>query len=139
MVKIINHINIDGLLQDVRRSNGKTVEVGFFDAKNATKAAYNEYGTDKIPSRPFMRTAIKKNSKSWGDKCGKAMKAMIQGMPSEQVAELLAMQMKADFSKSLVSGGWTPNAPATVRAKGSSRPLVDTGEMRADINYRIKK
>lgn len=28
---------------------------------------------------------------------------------------------------------WAPNAPSTIRAKGSDRPGIDTGAMRADI------
>jgi hypothetical protein len=31
-----------------------------------------------------------------------------------------------------------PNAPATIRAKGSSKPLIDTGEMRQSVTYQIR-
>lgn len=33
-------------------------EIGIFDEQNAKKAIWNEYGTDRIPARPFMRPAI---------------------------------------------------------------------------------
>ncbi|OPY54712.1 MAG: hypothetical protein A4E48_00291 [Methanosaeta sp. PtaU1.Bin060] len=38
-----------------------TGEVGIFDEQNAKKALWNEYGTDRIPARPFMRPAIDEN------------------------------------------------------------------------------
>ncbi len=48
----------------------------------------------------------------------------------------------AEFVKSLVvkaidDGMPPPNAPSTVDQKGSNHPLVDTGEMRNSIEYRI--
>ena len=29
--------------------------------------------------------------------------------------------------------GWKPNAPSTIKAKGSDKPLIDTGELRKSI------
>lgn len=34
---------------------------------------------------------------------------------------------------------WPPNADSTVRAKGSDRPLIDTGEMRKAITYVVRE
>lgn len=31
--------------------------------------------------------------------------------------------------------GWAPNAPRTIAAKGSDRPLIDTGELRRAITH----
>ena len=30
---------------------------------------------------------------------------------------------------------WAPNAPSTIRRKGSAQPLIDTGELRKAITY----
>lgn len=139
MVKVINHINVKKMLRDLTRLDGTNVSAGVMDAKNATKAAMNEYGTEKIPQRPFLRTAANRYGKSWGAKSQKAIQAVMQGMPINQATELVGMQMKADISKTLTSGPWTPNSAATIAKKGSSRPLIDTGELRASINYRVEK
>ena len=37
------------------------------------------------------------------------------------------------------NGNFAPNAASTIRKKGSSHPLVDSGTMRASINYVIEK
>ena len=60
-------------------------------------------------------------------------------MPISQVTELVGMQMKSDISSTLTNGPWTPNSPVTIARKGSSRPLIDTGELRASITYRTEK
>lgn len=36
------------------------------------------------------------------------------------------------------NNGWAPNKPATIKAKGSDRPLIDTGEMRKAITYVVR-
>jgi len=48
------------------------------------------------------------------------------------------------FQKDLVqekitNGSFAPNAPSTVMAKGSSKPLIDTGRMRQSVNYVIQQ
>ena len=139
MVKVVNHVNIDKILKDIARLDGTVVSAGVMDSKNATKAAINEYGTSKIPQRPFMRTVVSCHGKSWGEKSAKAVQSVIKGMPISQVTELVGMQLKSDISSTLTNGPWTPNSVVTIAKKGSSRPLIDTGELRASITYRVEK
>ena len=139
MVKVIDHVNINKILKDITSLDGTVVSAGVMDSKNATKAAMNEYGTSKIPQRPFMRTAVSRHGKSWGEKSAKAVQSVIKGMPISQVTELVGMQMKSDISSTLTNGPWTPNAASTIAKKGSSRPLIDTGELRASITYKVEK
>ena len=139
MVKVVNHVNIDKILKDIARLDGTVVSAGVMDSKNATKAAINEYGTSKIPQRPFMRTAVSRHGKSWGEKSAKAVQSVMKGMPISQVTELVGMQMKSDISSTLTNGPWTPNSVVTIAKKGSSRPLIDTGELRASITYKVEK
>ena len=139
MVKVINHVNINKILKDITNLDGTVVSAGVMDSKNATKAAINEYGTSKMPQRPFMRTAVSRHGKSWGEKSAKAVQSVMKGMPISQVTELVGMQMKADISSTLTNGPWTPNSIVTIAKKGSSRPLIDTGELRASITYKVGK
>ena len=139
MVKVVNHVNIDKILKDIARLDGTVVSAGVMDSKNATKAAINEYGTSKIPQRPFMRTAVSRHGKSWGSKSANAVQSVMKGMSISQVTELVGMQMKSDISSTLTNGPWTPNSAVTIAKKGSSRPLIDTGELRASITYKVEK
>jgi hypothetical protein len=36
-------------------------------------------------------------------------------------------------------GTWTPNSPITTKHKGSSKPLIDTGNLRNHISYEIEE
>jgi len=36
-------------------------------------------------------------------------------------------------------GEWPPLKPATIKRKGSSKPLIDTGKLRASITHKIDK
>ena len=35
------------------------------------------------------------------------------------------------------NGNWVPNAPATIRRKGSDRPLIDTGQLVNSVEYEV--
>jgi hypothetical protein len=37
------------------------------------------------------------------------------------------------------TNNWKPNKPATIKRKGSARPLVDTDEMRKSIAYVVRE
>ena len=39
----------------------------------------------------------------------------------------------------LTNGNWKPNAPLTIELKGSSHPLIDTGQMRQSITYVVEE
>lgn len=48
----------------------------------------------------------------------------------------------SEVQKGIVSGapgGWTftPNSPATVEMKGSSKPLIDKGDLLGSVNYEV--
>lgn len=69
--------------------------------------------------------------------------AKLHGHDTEAIARLkragvLAMNAsKAWFTDP--RNNWPPNTPETIRRKGSSRPLIDTGAMRAAVTYVIRE
>lgn len=109
-------------------------------------AILNEYGTSKIPARPFFRTAIE-----FGDS-PKIIEDVINGeirnvirekKTSDQALKSIGLFVKGRIQKSLRSGNWTPNAPSTLKRKrkkkgGAKKPLVDTGSLLRSIDYEIK-
>ena len=45
----------------------------------------------------------------------------------------------ADLVKEAITDGeWQPNAPETVRRKGSDKPLIDTGAMRQAATWQVR-
>ena len=110
----------------------------------APYAIYNEFGTKNIPARPFMRTVAKSEPKKWIGE----MVRHIRGKATDpaiwkQALGVAGESMKADIKDSIQNGAWTPNAPATVRAKARKgkvepdHPLMDTGEMFAAVSFEV--
>ncbi len=50
-----------------------------------------------------------------------------------------ALEQIQEAFKSEGFGEWTENSPATIKAKGSSSPLIDTGRLRKAITYKVEE
>jgi len=115
--------------------------VGIVEGEIATYAAANEFGTDTIPSRPFMRTTIDTNAKKYAGLLGRGARAGITGGIQATMAHLTALGLvvRSDMIRTIV--GWTtpPNAPSTMAQKrGVDNPLVDTGDMQRAITFEVR-
>jgi hypothetical protein len=108
-------------------------------------ATWNEFGVPgpckngkqwKNPPRPFFRSAIDGNREAL-----KNFKEKVYGLfllrrlsPAMALDEV-GLWMQAKIRQSILKGGWTPNAPSTKKRKGSSKPLVDTGQMVNSVTF----
>ena len=102
-------------------------------------AMWNELGTSTSPSRPFLRMSVDENESKIRAMGGKNLKTLTSGGTAETI-----LKQTGAFGASLVqekigSGSFEPNAPSTIRKKGSDHPLIDTGRMRQSVKYVIKK
>ena len=104
-------------------------------------AVYNEYGTRNIPPRPFLRIATDEHGGEWQDLAEKCVGKIIEGALDENRAlHLIGLQAQKDVQATIKdSSNFTPNAPATIARKGSSKPLIDTGRLRQSIRYRVEE
>jgi hypothetical protein len=55
-----------------------------------------------------------------------------------QLLNQIGILAQGDVQDSIVSGNWVRNAPSTIKQKGSSRPLIDTGAMRQAVTWAIE-
>lgn len=112
----------------------------------ATYAAHNEFGTSKIPSRPFLRKTFEQNESKWADGLSK----MLMNRTPSEALQLLGMRMQDDIVKTIKSNMSPRNAPETIARKtksvtkggkvtGSHAPgtLIDTGSMLNAVNYEV--
>mgnify|MGYP004620081547 CR=1 FL=1 len=119
----------------------KKLKVGIFESAKyddgtpvAQVAFWQEFGTSKIPMRPFFRNAIAKNTRKWGDS---VKTALIGTNDSEKALKMLGEIMRGDIVLSLTNLNTPPNAPSTIKQKGSSNPLIDTGLLRSSISWEL--
>ena len=136
----------------VRRKKGKyppthlgdkQLKIGFPRSKstqsNVRKALWNEFGTRRIPARPFLRTSMRNNRAKYLKMAHADAKQILAGsMSIERSLARIGIVAQGDVQMSIVAGNWTPNAPSTVKRKGSSRPLIDTGAMRQAVTWVIE-
>ena len=100
----------------------------------AMVAFWNEYGTKRIPPRPFFRTTVSEQKKNWVLSVQNLMK--MHNDP-QQVMGLIGEHMKGNIVQSINTWSDPPNAPYTVRMKGFQKPLVWSGQMMRSISYEV--
>jgi hypothetical protein len=105
----------------------------------AEYATYNEFGMG-VPERSFLRSTVDVNEKRYvqqlADACGK----VIDGSASVQSAlGVVGLGAARDVQQTIRDLADPPNAPSTVRQKGSSSPLIDTGRLRASIDHEVRE
>ena len=107
----------------------------------ALQAYIREHGSPayRVPPRPFLEPGIEKHL----DLVESGMKAALQDVldggdgraQRERLGATMAAKVQAYFQE---DNGWPPNAPSTIKKKGSAQPLVDTGALRQSITYIIR-
>lgn len=109
-------------------------------ASIADYAAYNEYGTESIPARPFMSTSFDQNINKISADFNNQSKKLITGTVSANTALTIIGQKQAQRVQSTITNGnFAKLSPKTVaRKKGSTKPLVDTGAMVNAVQISIR-
>ena len=133
------------LLREAGKGGVSGVKVGFFSTARyedgtpvAAVAAWNEFGTETIPERPFFRNALAESERSVGRilQAGLDTKKMVV---DEQLAGRVGTHVQGRIQDSITSLKEPPNAPETVRRKGSSNPLLDTGTLRNSVAWEVER
>lgn len=113
--------------------NGKELRIGYQSgtAKSVLDVAiYSEFGTRTAPPRPFMAQTARKNAKRVSIAMGRIAEAATTGTaaPNALLGQLGEFYVGL-IRKEINSGDFAANAESTKKAKGSSKPLVDTGRV----------
>ena len=102
-------------------------------------ATWNEYGTSRIPSRPFIRISADTNKAAWAKLAQQCVNDVIDGDNPRDAAQVVGHRMVEDIRKVFGSSELKANAPSTIKKKGRNEPLVYSGEMRRRVNFRIEE
>ena len=137
---------VAGLIKRVPRSD--TVDVGIIDAgkhddsdETVAEIGYkNEFGTDKIPSRPFFRLTVVRTKKKLSEmKIAILKKIQLGEMDKKTGLGLLGDFFRGELQQTIVDLDTPPNAALTIMLKGSSNPLIDTGQLKNSITYVVNE
>jgi len=102
-------------------------------------AFWNEFGTSRIPPRPFMRNTFREQREAYT----KLVKLVIQRLVTfketeRSAATKMGLKVQSDIQRTITNLSTPPNAPSTVRKKrGKANPLIDSGKLRQAISFEV--
>jgi len=147
----------------IEHINGKVIRVGVL-GEQAWLAAIHEYGchiriTPKmrawlhrnglhvkdstteivIPERSFLRSGFNECYPKAVDKAERILPLVLDGrMSEEQLFEVIGTLVRDGIKDYAVELNSPPNHSFTVDRKGSSNPLVDTGDLIGSIEFKVE-
>lgn len=140
------------LREGLAKTGRAEIQLGVFSSKNsrdddgalgnADIGAVHEFGSKarNIPARSFLRMPMEAKMAKELKRLDIAKSVMRIG-PIETMREIGHIA-EGEVDKAFTTSGygtWAPNSIRTVARKGSARPLIDTGKLRAAITSRVEK
>lgn len=146
LTRIKNNGGIVALKKRVKTPG--TVDVGIIDAGQhpsgdvtvAEIGFIHEFGSGNVPERSFMRSTIQTGKKD----IIALQKKLLGQIQAGQIDVIKALGLVGEvFSdmirQKIVSIRTPPNSPRTIATKGSSNPLIDTGQLKNSITYEVNR
>lgn len=110
---------------------------------NPTLAYIHEHGAPaaNIPARPFLEPGIANAEGEILKAFEDGVRGALKGSPSAlqnslHMAGIIAVRAVQD---KITAGPFAPLQPRTVARKKSSRPLIDTGQLRQAVSYVVRE
>ncbi len=101
--------------------------------------SYNEFGTKDIPERSYIRSTIDERKRRIFGKAFNLQESIFLGkMSIEKALGIMGTLIKGNIVQKIVDLRSPANADSTLRAKGSSNPLIDSGRLRQSIDYEVE-
>lgn len=103
-------------------------------------AVIHEFGAPAagIPSRPVMKQTNLKYRASLAPFQAQLLSQIYRGtLTPEQALKQMGVYWEGRLKGMFREGQFTPLKPATIRRKGSSRPLIDSSQLRNSVTSRV--
>ena len=98
------------------------------------KAVWNHFGTDNIPARPFIADAVQRHRGEILDLSKRLLRLVFQNKVTvRQALDIIGVKIVGFIVDDIDGRSYAPNAAVTVDRKGSSTPLVDTGQLKGSV------
>ena len=124
---------------DLAKAKGITVGI-HSDAggESVAVASVHEFGLGNVPERSFVRSWADSNKSKHADILRKLGIGVVRGENSRSAMEKAGLVLVADMRQNIRGGIDPENAPATIARKGSSTPLIDTGQLVSSISHKVE-
>lgn len=107
---------------------------------NVQLGLVHEFGTDHVPERSWIRSTFEEKRAEYVELLKKLLVPVYEGKWGiTRALGIVGARMASDQKKAVKTGAGIPppNAPSTIEAKGSSRPLVDTSAMINSVTWEV--
>jgi phage gpG-like protein len=107
---------------------------------NATLAAIHEFGTENghIPARSFLRSTFREQRTAMLSITKELyFQVIFKKISMEKALAVIGEKFVSEIKAKITAGIDPPNAESTIARKGSSTPLVDTGQLINSISYKV--
>lgn len=138
------HVKTEVITVGNKKYNKKKAATGS-ELTNSEIGVIHEMGslTNNIPSRSFLRLPIELKEKDIVSSMGgKTVQKAIENNQIKTVYSLLGVIAEGYVKQAFASGGygqWEALSASTIKKKGSSAPLIDTGQLRRSITSDVVK
>ena len=136
------------IITDIKALHGCSVAVGIMGDDNAEGtsvvdyAMFNEFGTSRIPARPFMSRTFDRHEKDMTAFIKYLGGQLIDGKISvDRLLNVIGLDYQAKIKATIVDAvNWAvPNTEETKLRKGSSSPLIDDSRMLNSVHYEVNR
>lgn len=132
MQRVLDEINTIGGFTDIGVHSDEQDELLII-------AGANEFGTKNIPARPYIRGFIDSHEADIKELARQYSGEIIDGTISRYEALVLMGQfIEGGIKEYMVNLREPPNAPSTIKKKGSDNPLIDKGHLIGSIRHVVK-
>lgn len=147
IIKNTNGKGLAKLMTYLKELNKEKVYVGVPRSSNGIRgnamiAFVMEFGSvsKNIPERSYLRSTILEQADKYSKILSETIPDAIKdgARPHDAYSRLGIIAMN-DVRLKIASGEFAALAPATIKRKKSSKPLIDTGMLRQSISYEVKK
>lgn len=104
------------------------------DLTQAAVGAYNHFGTDTIPARPWLDVGVAQGVQDYLEVI---KEGIAEGLTSKQIMERVGIEAAGHVQQYMTDLKTPPNAPRTIKKKKSDNPLIDTGSLRQSVTYTV--
>jgi len=140
----------DGLKKLTKRLNDGYVTVGIHrkegkhkdsDLTVAAIGAIHEYGARGMPERSFMRSTLFEQRRKISSALFRVAKGNFKKKRTQNGIKKIGEYLRGKIQAKIVALRTPPNALSTIQRKGSSNPLIDTGQLLQSIHsvYHAKR
>lgn len=145
-------------IQRAMRSITGRIEIGYFNKMHTSKdgervsmsiiAHTHEFGRGprsfpvpmgRIPKRPYISPVLESNKGKYLRLAGSQITPVLLGRQSFKGGiDKIGRTAIRDIQLYMVNGTFAPLSPLTIKKKGTTKPLIDTGQLLQSIDYKVK-